>query len=613
MSTFQASPVEVEIGHPGAHSDRPASGWGRQLPLILAAIAVVVWAVGLRTVQAGELSGYGLLGALSPMTLAAYPLLLVADVWELSRAQRRSWVLAVMTFLLTFLVLGLQPLVESAGRLPVAWLHVGYTEQIASTGHTLGSFDARFSWPAFFSAAAFLAKAAGMSSPAPFLVWAPLVLGGLTVLACRALAAAVFGTRRAGWLATWIFLLANWTEQEYFSPQGVAMVVFVAALALTVRYLLRTPLVAPDGEPVVPTARDRVWAQILLVVLAAALAPTHQLTPYVLIGVLFLLVLSRRLIGGWKLAVAATVPTVVWFVVGAHDYWSGHLSTITSAIGHLDSSLKQGVGDRIAGNGGHHLMATGRLSITVVMAVAAAIGAVILLRAGFGRNVLLPLLAVLSFGLAVLQPYGGEVLIRSYLYALPWLAILAAVPVARLLGERITGVRAGEPAVTVPAARTARSWRVVTVASVTVLLSAVGLSTVAARGGNDAYVMATAADRTAMDYVYGHAATGDSVIALLWYVPLRSDRVSELTQAAADVYARKSPNCDTAGGIATCVARGGADWIVVNPQQEAGGEIVDGFPVGWMDQAVNTLVATYGYRVVFTAGGDQVLLAPSKG
>lgn len=579
----------------------PATPWlARHWTWVLVLVGVASWALGLRRVDPAGMDGYGLIGRLTVPTLLGYPLVLAGLVGELARTDRRTGVLAGGTALLTFTVLGLQPAVESAARLQVAWLHAGFAEYIGTTGDVLPAYDARFSWAGFFAAAAFVARAAGLTDPGPLLAWAPLVLGGLGVLAMRALAQGVFGTRRLTWIATWIFLLANWTEQEYFSPQAVASVLFVAALAVVVRYLVRPGLLAASGIRSATTARHRIWAQFVVVALVTAMAPTHQLTPYVLVGMLLVLLLWRRLATPW-LPLYAAVPVVAWFVLGARDYWQGNLGVITGAIGKVDSAVTKGIGNRIAGDTGHQLMVAARIGLTLVVGLLALAGLVLLWRRGV-RSPVLPVLAGCSFGLVLLQPYGGEVFIRSYLYALPWLAVLAAVAVGRAFGPRTDPDGHRRRASTGP--------RGAATTVVTVVLLALGLTTVAARGGNDAYVGTTTADHDAMTHVYDSATAGDTVVALLWYSPLRRERVGDLVQSAADRYASTQVGCGTADGIAGCVAAGGAEWVVVNPQQEAAGEILRGFPAGWLARSVDELVGVHGYTVVFSRDGAQVLMAP---
>ena len=225
---------------------------------LLAVVALGSWIVGLRTIEPTDLGSLGLVGALSPLVLAAYPLLAAAAVAEIA-TRRRTPVLAGTTALGVLLVYGLQPLSEPVARLPVTWFHTGFVDYIGEHGAALANYDARFSWPGFFGMIAFAVRAAGGTDAVPLAASAPVVLAGLAVLGVRAIAVQVLGDGRAAWLATWVALLANWTEQDYFSPQGTTFVLLLAALALTLHALVapgllerrttswRTPPVPPNS------------------------------------------------------------------------------------------------------------------------------------------------------------------------------------------------------------------------------------------------------------------------------------------------------------------------------------------------------------------------------
>ena len=617
-------------------ADHPHRAPGRRpldlLPIVLAAVAVLSWLLGLHAIEPSSLDGWGLVGQLGPLVLLSYPVLIAAGVLELIRPDRRTWVLAVITVAAVVLVYGLQPAVESAARLPVPWLHAGFSEYIAQNGAVLEAYDTRFSWPGFFAAAAMLGSAVGVDNPMALLNWAPVVLGGMAVLAMRALAGAVFRSGPAIWLATWIFLLANWTEQEYFSPQGTVMVLFLAALAVTVRYLVKPGILeggrirlsarpAPDGTP-----RARIWAIFLVVGFTAAIAPTHQLTPYVLVAMLLVLLLFGRLRPAW-LPVFAGVPVVAWFVFGARGFWISQLHLLTDSIGRLDSSIRQGISQRLSGtsptdgtgisatgdpadlstgavDAAHQAIVTLRIGITGAVVVLAVIGYIVLRRRGT-RTWTLPALAAAAFLPALVQPYGGEVFVRCYLLALPWLAIGGAVALAALVRTPVTaGV--GDAGEEVEADRRSGS-RTVGAVLIGAVLVALGLSTVVARGGNDAYVTNTTADVASVEWIYANAGPQDTVVAPLWYSPLRTERVGDLRQVAAAQLAGNGNLCDTPSAMVQCIADAKVDYVVVNGQQDEGGVLLNGFKPGWTGRLVQALVDQHGYTVGFSQDGAIVL------
>jgi hypothetical protein len=582
----------------------------RYWPALLVVLGLALWLLGLREVRPAELDGFGLIKHLSPATLIAYPIVLAGAVGELRRPYFRGWLLGLSTAVTVLMVYGLQPATQSAGRLPVAWLHAGFTEYIAKTGSVLPDYDTRFSWPGFFTAAAFICRAAGITNPADLLNWTPVVFAGVGVLAFRALAGSVFPGSRVTWIATWIFLLANWTEQDYFSPQGTTVVLFLGALAVTMRYLVSPSIVRggrvrlADRPVPLTSARNRIWAQLVVLALAIAIAPSHQLTPFVLAGMLLILLLWGRLRSGWLPFLAFLAP-LAWFVLGARSFWISQLDRITGAVGDLDSSVSKGIGQRVAGDAGHQVLVIARIGITFAVFALALWGILVLRRRGM-RSWALPALAVAPFGLAVVQPYGGEVFVRCYLFALPWLALAAGVAVTALLEkDRRSAIDTDVPQ-DLPATGRPIARGVVSAVLATVLLTVLGLTTVAARSGNDAYVGVTEADVQGMQLVYRTAAPGDVVVAPLWYSPLRSGRINDLRQVNADALAAPGKSCDTPATIISCIEGSRVRFVVVDPQQESAGRILDGFPEGWSRTVVAELTQ-HGYRTIYDRNGSMVL------
>lgn len=580
--------------HRGAPTPQKGSTPGpnrrRFVTPLMALAAVVLWWTQLGNVAVTPLTGVGLIAALPPLMLISYVLLTASAVAELVRRDGRAQVLAMITGSAVLMIYGLQPAVQGVARLPVGWLHVGFANHIGNTGETMSNFDTRFSWPGFFAFVSFVGRAAGQADVSAMLNWAPVVLAGLAVLAMRALAGAVFGDDRKSWIATWLLMLANWTEQDYFSPQGTAFVLYLAALAVTVNYLVRPGVISGTkvarSARLVPmtSARERILAQAGVLLIALALAPTHQLTPFVLTGMLIVLAVWRRLWPTW-LPVMVGLCAVVWFVLGGREFWSGQLALITSSIGDLDSSINAGIGARLGGDPGHEMVVLIRIGLTCTVAVLALAGWLVERRRG-GSAWLLPTLGVSAFGLAVLQPYGGEVFMRCFLFALPWFAIGGALALDALLGGG-----------------SASRWRR---AVSTIVLFGILLATVVSRGGNDAYTAVTQADVNAIHYVYRNANPGEAVVALLWYSPLRADRVGDLRQVSAAELETGQTRCRTESEILACVRDAAPAFVMINPQQEAAGVIVSGMSAGWTDRIAESLV-TAGYTVTFDQHGSKVL------
>jgi hypothetical protein len=557
---------------------------------LIAVVAAICWLAGFRPIDPTTLGSFGILPALSPVLLIAYPLLVVGFVIELLGRQR-GWALTMITIMAVLAVYALQPAAEPVGRLPVAWLHVGFSDYIATHGEVLHDFDARFSWPGFFSFLALLTGASGVKDSSVLISFAPVVLTGTATILVRAIALSVFGTGRVAWLAPWIFLIGNWTEQDYLSPQGSTYLLLLAGLAVTFRYLTRPGLLEPvqKGQflrPPVPanTPMERLFAQGLVLVLAFALAPSHQLSPYMLAGLLFILLLCGRLWSRW-LPFLVLLAAVVWFVLGARDFWIGQLHEITGSIGNLSSSVNQGFDQRLSTNAGRTAMLDVRIGITVIVGLLAAVGAFLLRRNG-KRSLTLVLMAVTAFGMAVAQPYGGEILIRCYLFALPLFALLGAV----LLDDLLTA-RFGKP------------WLRRTALTVgTVIIAGLMFGDVAARGGNDAYVAFTRADIDAVQKAYDIAKNGQTLDTVAAYAPVSEwQRLGAVDQASIEAHCEPFPNPDP------CVRKVHPDFLVLNAAQDAYGQIYYGMRPGWLAALGDRLVDSGLYQRIFVQDQSQLL------
>lgn len=592
----------------------PAKRSGPLVVPALAVLAAALWLLGLHPLSPGQIGGAGIFPSLSPILVLSYPVLVTAVVFELAGVRPRPRLLGALTCLGVVFVYGLQPAAEQTARMTVSWLHIGFADYIANHGHTLLGFDGRFSWPGFFSVIAFLTKAGGAHDATPLIQWAPMVFAALNTLGMRAIACAVMGSGRAAWLATWLFLLTQWTEQDYFSPQATTYVLLLAALALTARYLVRPGLAGLSGrrgDPVLAPAYsvgERLGAQGLVVLLAIALAPSHQLTSFVLAGFLVVMALSGRLWPRW-LPWLVFVPALVWFSLGARDFWQGQLHMIIGEAGNIFSSVDESVGARFVGDATRTAILSLRVAMTVAVGVLALCGWWTRRRRGVNSWVLL-VLAGLPFGMIIVQSYGGEVLVRCFLFALPFAALSGAFALERLLATKTTP---GTAPITAPLAASAhpphsRSWRA-RVVLVSVILTLFGLCTVAARGGNDAYTSFSRADVATVEQAYQRALPGQTIAALSADpTPMDFARVGEVDQVSVE------SSCPGLVDVAACVRRLAPEYLVVTPTQDTYGQIFYGKPRYWTTDMVTDLVDSGSYRIVFQDNGSRLLVAdrPTK-
>lgn len=346
---------------------------------------------------------------------------------------------ALLLALLVVLLFGAPALLDPTPRLEVSWRHLGIANELQTTGRVDPSIDAYFSWPGFFAGVATLLDVTPIS-PAALAVLAPTLNGLLWAFGVAALAGSLTPSRHHAWLAAWLFVVFNWIDQDYLSPQAFAFAVYLVVVTLLLRYLAAVPRggglirnVRADGvlhgttawwrsrEPVEPDPRRRSVALLLVMGLMAVVMISHQLSPFMLLGAIGLLTVTGRLWTPLLLAVAGLVA-VLWLTTGASYYLAGHPVLFVQGLG---DTAGANMAERVAGSPGHVMVVQVRSALTAATLALAALGWFRMRRQGL-RDSRPLMLMVFPFLMVPLQSYGGEMLMRATLFSLPFLAYYAA-------------------------------------------------------------------------------------------------------------------------------------------------------------------------------------------
>jgi len=236
---------------------------------------------------------------------------------------------------------------------------------------------------------------------------------------------------RAKWTGIWIFVLSGWVGQDYFSPQGFTYLLYLVFVAILLVWF-RAPRVLwtrrRPGEAEVEPANRRQQAVLLLVLIGlfAATVPAHQLTPFVMLGVLAVLVLvGRSELRG--LPVLFAVVVAVWIGFMAEPYWSGHFDELFGGVGGVGGNVSSSVSGRIeGGSSAHKLVLYVRVALAGGVMAFACWGWLRRRESKYRERSLLVLTFVpfLGFGM---QSYGGEMALRVFMFALPGAALLAGL------------------------------------------------------------------------------------------------------------------------------------------------------------------------------------------
>ncbi|MGH2443873.1 MAG: hypothetical protein ACRDFX_12030, partial [Chloroflexota bacterium] len=367
-------------------------------------------------------------------------------------------------------------------------------------------------------------KSTGIRSPLQYIGWAPLLFNVLYLPPLFVLLRSRHIPIRASWMAVWLFYVSNWVSQDYFSPQAFNFLLYLLLLAVLLTYFGRDPqsarfgncrprfLTGALGARLVDDRRldwpaaVRVAALLVIVALYVVMASGHQLTPLLtLASVLILTAIGR--------CSARTLPLLMSVILGASlsylsiTFLAGHMWMIWNGFGGFLGNLHTDVGSRVQGSVGHVFVLHVRILMSLAIWALAALGAVRLLRRrslDLSRSVL----ALTPFLFLPLNAYGGEMLLRVYLFALPFIVFLAA-------------------GLVYPPGNEGRGVRTAVVSSCMVLALTAGL--LVSRYGNERMNYFAARDLRAVNWTYRHAPPQSLLVSANGNLPWRGRHYQNFT------------------------------------------------------------------------------------
>lgn len=604
----EQNPVGVPLGAVfGGWLSSAATGLRKGVvPAIGLTVAFVLWVIGVNAADPATMNGYGLISLLNPALLAAIVVLVLVAVIELSRSTLRGFWLGAVAVGFVLLLQGMSSAIEPVAGFPVGWLHMGFADYFTTYGTTLNGFDARFSWPGFFAMLSVLSTSTGFTDGAELLRWAPAFGDILMLLPLMLLARALSPSKRAMWLAPLVYAVGNWFQQDYLSPQQLAWFLGLSVLAVVVwsarpaevpfpqagsglrlpHYLWRPALSADRVERL--DGRGYVRLLAALVVVMAAVVMSHQLTPVVLVMALVVLWFAKRtrFPGLW---LVLAVMAALWISFGAADYWAGHLDQIFGGVGNLGTNLASGVTERVSGTPEHLQMQTMRIGFCGVLLALAAVGLFLIRRSG--SLLVLAGLAFCPFLLIALQSYGGEVLLRCFVFALPALAIAGAQALAVLVSPGVLN-------------------RVVPIGSAlaVVVLTLLCLVQIGARGANAPFERVTVDQLAAVDVIDEVAPPAARIALFDSFAPLGKLEPGRLRGVLV--------GADTCGSDpvgAACVIGLQPDLLWVSSSTDAYSHLVEGRDPQFGEEIAAELVSRGSYRVLYQADDVTVLIHNTLG
>jgi hypothetical protein len=292
--------------------------------------------------------------------------------------------------------------------------HVDIVQQVLHMHSLSNSLTIYKAYSGFFSAVAWLCDVSSMHNVLGIATYFPFFIDLIAVAGLRFFFGRLTKSTYRIWVALTLVILVDSIGADYFSPQaaGFALGVGIFGLAFI-----------QGGTSVGLSERGRIG---ILLLAGCALAVTHELSPYIVGGVLVILVIFR-LIRPWYVPAVILIPAAIW--AGLHESdLSGFISL--SSIGNLANFEPPTTGTALVTPGLARLAVVGESSdaLALGMLILIAIAAVGLVRNLRNKAAWAFMLSpAVGLVLIAVNAYGNEGIFRATLFAIPWLAATATL------------------------------------------------------------------------------------------------------------------------------------------------------------------------------------------
>jgi hypothetical protein len=472
------------------------------------AAAMLLWRAALPTIDPNRMTDLGLVSILPPAFHLSLLLLCTGFAWQV--AYRRVNGVVPYLYLVSLVVIlhATPPLVYGTLRYSWAWKHLGIVDYIQRHGEVDPSapfLAAYHNWPGLFVVTAWIADLLGARAMdlASAVQFTPVVLNTALLAAFVWLLQLFTHDKRLLLTASWIFVVANWIGQDYFSPQGVTFLLYVVLLGLFLGPLRRSestfavrrprllnvlgPIACPAGlKPRRVGQLPGVLSALLALAIILVIVVTHQLTPLLVILSACTLVALGWIVPSYL--AFTLVAEAVWLLWGAAPFVYLQLHSEIAAVGDLSEATSKLASAALVSSDRAWVVWAGRM-LSAMIVLAGLYGGLRRLLWGYWDLTAVALLLSPAPLLAV--AYGGESVFRVYLFSLPFLAFFAAAVF-------FPSPHCGRPAIVFP------------VISAACMLSSVGL--LIANDGKDREYRFTPDEVAASEWLYSTAPAGSLLI-----------------------------------------------------------------------------------------------------
>ena len=410
----------------------------RLVRLSLLPVSLLAWAIGVAEANTTTLGNYGLPANLPPVFYVGLVLLIISAGIELGQAEVSRLRLSLHTGLLALILYGTAALAYPEPRYSWFYKTAGVIQYVKVNGHLTRGIDIYQSWPGFFALAAWFDRIAGVSTPIDYAKWAQLAFEIAALPLLYSIYSSLALSVRQRWVGLMLYLAGNWIAQDYLSPQALSTVLSLGIMAIACRWFVAGNglghLSRDDENPVERPSLDREGSTRLqrrgaipfiaaFLLLVFVLVFTHELSPYIITIQLVALAVAGQMRPRW-IPLAVGVITI-GYLLPNFSYVNNHyglLSSIGSFFSNVQSPSSYESGTTPESQ---HIIGDCADLLSVGIWLLALAGA--WSRRKSRRTVIALLFLTFSPVLVLFGgAYGGEGILRVYLFSLPWAAALAA-------------------------------------------------------------------------------------------------------------------------------------------------------------------------------------------
>lgn len=438
------------------------------LPSLLILGAVLLWWLSLSAIDMDSINDFGLVSVLPISFYGALVLLNLSFALVASRQEVHTPTLFLHVFLLVIIIHGTLALVYEVPRYPWTYKHIGVVDYVQRFGMTDPTIDAYQNWPGFFTLVALITEITGIQNLIGIAAWAQLFWNLLYLGALRMIYRSFTNDPRLIWLGIWVFFLTSWVAQDYFAPQAFGFFMHLVVLGIFLTWFRRsnsephpartsgnsllrrltrlyyhivnreTRNSGTDAE-IQPIKHSALAAIAILAFLA--IVSSHQLTPFMTISTILLLLIFKRC-RRQDLLVLMIVLLMTWLAYMSITFIKKANLDVFQSFGQLFSNIDNNLKDFSESSPGRAFVSHVTRLTTLGVWGLAFLGGIRRLRNGYW-DLALVLVTVTPFFLIAMQNYGGEMIFRVYLFSLPGMALLIAAllyPAAPTKVSWVTGI-----------------------------------------------------------------------------------------------------------------------------------------------------------------------------